>query len=76
MSEQWPVCVYGIAIDIAIKHTHYWRWSKPYANGVRAYRNALPWEFVEIFVHHGFIWRGKWHHFDTMHFEKCRELLK
>jgi hypothetical protein len=24
---------------------------------------------VEIFERHGFIWGGKWGHFDTMHFE-------
>ena len=67
---------YGIAIDIAIKHAHYWRWSKPNANGVRAYRNAVPWEIVEVFERHGFIWGGKWYHFDTMHFEYRPELLK
>jgi hypothetical protein len=26
-------------------------------------------ERVEIFERHGFIWGGKWYHYDTMHFE-------
>jgi peptidoglycan L-alanyl-D-glutamate endopeptidase CwlK len=30
---------------------------------------------VTIFENHGFIWGGKWYHFDTMHFEYRPELL-
>jgi hypothetical protein len=30
---------------------------------------------VDIFERHGFIWGGKWGHFDTMHFEYRPELL-
>lgn len=60
---------YGIAIDIATKHSDYWRWSKS------GYRNQIPYEIVEIFERHGFIWGGKWKHFDTMHFEYRPELL-
>ena len=30
---------------------------------------------VEIFERHGFIWGGKWYHYDTMHFEYRPELL-
>lgn len=63
---------YGIAIDISVKHANYWRWSK---QGARAYRNSVPYEIVEIFEKHGFIWGGKWYHFDTMHFEYRPELL-
>jgi hypothetical protein len=33
------------------------------------YRNRVPYEIVEIFERHGFIWGGKWGHFYTMHFE-------
>jgi hypothetical protein len=32
-------------------------------------------EIVDIFERHGFIWGGKWYHFDTMHFEYRPELL-
>ena len=30
---------------------------------------------LEIFERHGFIWGGKWYHYDTMHFEYRPELL-
>jgi hypothetical protein len=65
----------GIAIDIALAHSNYWRWEKPAADGSITYRNAIPLEIVRIFEKHGFIWGGKWHHFDTMHFEYRPELL-
>jgi D-alanyl-D-alanine carboxypeptidase len=65
----------GIAIDLAEAHTHYWRWSKPEADGHIAYKNEMPWEIVRIFEKHGFIWGGKWYHYDTMHFEYRPEIL-
>ena len=37
--------------------------------------NRIPYEIVEIFERHGFIWGGRWYHFDTMHFEYRPELL-
>ena len=66
---------YGIAIDIATRHSHYWQWTKPDASGAYAYKNAIPWEIVEIFERHGWIWGGKWYHYDTMHFEYRPELI-
>ncbi len=66
---------HGIAIDINTKHTDYWRWSKPGPDGSYAYKNKIPSEIVEIFERHGFIWGGKWHHYDTMHFEYRPELV-
>jgi hypothetical protein len=66
---------FGIAIDIAIKQTDYWRWTKPGADGRYAYKNRIPAEIVAIFEKHGFIWGGKWYHYDTMHFEYRPELL-
>ncbi|MSP53936.1 MAG: M15 family peptidase [Gammaproteobacteria bacterium] len=62
---------FAIAIDINTKHADYWQWSK----GGYAYKNAIPHEIVEIFEKHGFIWGGKWYHYDTMHFEYRPELL-
>jgi peptidoglycan LD-endopeptidase CwlK len=32
-------------------------------------------EIVAIFEKHGFIWGGKWYHYDTMHFEYRPELM-
>lgn len=66
---------YGIAIDIATKHSHYWRWAKGGVGDRLAYRNAIPLEIVRIFEKHGFIWGGRWYHYDTMHFEYRPELL-
>jgi hypothetical protein len=66
---------FGIAIDIAGAHSHYWRWSKPDAEGRYPYRNEIPWEIVRIFEKHGFIWGGKWYHYDTMHFEYRPEII-
>jgi hypothetical protein len=65
----------GIAIDIAVAHSDYWHWTKPGPDGRYAYRNRVPWEIVEIFEKHGFIWGGKWYHYDTMHFEYRPEIL-
>jgi hypothetical protein len=65
----------GIAIDIAIAHSDYWYWTRPGADGRYTYRNRVPWEIVEVFEKHGFIWGGKWYHYDTMHFEYRPEIL-
>jgi len=62
---------FGAAIDINVKYSAYWRWSK----GAYKYQNKIPKEIVDIFEKHGFIWGGKWYHYDTMHFEYRPELL-
>jgi hypothetical protein len=66
---------YGIAIDIALKHSSYWRWFLTKPDVKVKYRNAIPIEIVRVFEKHGFIWGGRWRHFDTMHFEYRPELL-
>ncbi len=66
---------YGIAIDIAVSQAHYWRWAKGGPSGAIEYKNAIPMEIVAIFEKHGFIWGGRWHHYDTMHFEYRPELM-
>lgn len=62
---------FGAAIDINVKYSAYWRWSKSVK-----YQNQIPHEIVNIFERHGFIWGGKWYHYDTMHFEYRPELLR
>lgn len=64
----------AIAIDISTAHAHYWKNSHPDADGHYAYQNTIPREIVEIFEKHGFIWGGRWYHYDTMHFEYRPEL--
>ncbi|MCI0473160.1 MAG: M15 family metallopeptidase [Ignavibacteria bacterium] len=61
---------YGIAIDINTDYSDYWRWDKSVK-----YKNKIPIEIVKVFEKHGFIWGGKWYHYDTMHFEYRPELL-
>jgi hypothetical protein len=64
---------YGIAIDLNLAFSDYWYW-RPHGGAI-VYRNRMPEEIVAIFEKHGFIWGGKWYHFDTMHFEYRPELL-
>jgi D-alanyl-D-alanine carboxypeptidase len=66
---------YGIAIDLPTKRADYWRWAGAKAHDPIPYRNKIPMEIVTIFEKHGFIWGGKWYHYDTMHFEYRPELL-
>ena len=66
---------FGIAIDINIKHSNYWRWDNPDPDSMQNYRNQIPIELVLVFEKYGFIWGGKWYHYDTMHFEYRPELL-
>jgi len=66
---------HGIAIDINSDQSDYWMWTKPDSNGLYPYRNRVPYEIAEIFEKYGFIWGGKWYHYDTMHFEYRPELL-
>jgi D-alanyl-D-alanine carboxypeptidase len=64
---------YGIAIDLNTAFADYWYWRA--RGGPITYRNRMPQEIVTIFEKHGFIWGGKWYHYDTMHFEFRPELL-
>lgn len=63
---------YGIAIDLNVRFANYWQWDKPTA---RRWRNQLPEVIVDAFEAAGFIWGGRWYHYDTMHFEYRPELL-
>lgn len=67
---------FGIAVDINSAHSDYWEWRGRRRNAsALEYRNRIPYEIAAIFEKHGFIWGGKWHHYDTMHFEYRPELL-
>jgi D-alanyl-D-alanine carboxypeptidase len=65
---------YGAAIDLNSKFGDYWLWNKK-SDGTFSRRNAIPHEVVEIFEQFGFIWGGKWYHFDTFHFEYRPEII-
>jgi hypothetical protein len=68
---------FGITIDINISESNYWQWDCGCTNenGLRGYKNRIPISLVLIFEKHGFIWGGRWKHYDTMHFEYRPELL-
>jgi hypothetical protein len=67
------VHAYGAAVDIAVRQSDYWVWSRAW--GDFPYRNRIPFEIVEPFEAERFIWGGKWYHYDTMHFEYRPELF-
>ena len=71
-TKRLSVHSFGAAIDINVKYSAYWRWSK----GAYRYQNKIPPKIVKIFEKYGFIWGGKWYHYDTMHFEYRPELLQ
>jgi hypothetical protein len=64
---------YGSAIDLNLNFSDYWLWQKKI--DPIPYRNRMPQDIVDIFERHGFIWGGKWYHYDTMHFEYRPELI-
>ena len=65
---------WGAAIDINTAFSDYWLWHRA-AAGLPTYVNRIPPEIIAVFERHGFIWGGRWAHFDTMHFEYRPELL-
>jgi len=64
---------YGIAIDLASDKRDYWKWASKEEGEKRliSYSNEL----VEIFEQNGFVWGGKWSHFDILHFEYRPEII-
>jgi hypothetical protein len=67
---------FGIAIDLSTWHANYWRTDALPPGATHApWKNAIPSEIVDAFESEGFIWGGRWYHFDTMHFEYRPELL-
>ncbi|CAN7718326.1 M15 family metallopeptidase [Bradyrhizobium sp. LjRoot220] len=73
-TNRLSVHAFGAAIDINAKFGNYWLWSKG-ASGAIVWRNQIPQKIVEIFERHGFIWGGRWYHFDSLHFEYRPELI-
>jgi hypothetical protein len=65
---------WGAAIDINTAFSDYWLWRRG-GGEVPDYVNRIRPEIVAVFERHGFIWGGRWAHFDTMHFEYRPELL-
>ncbi|SDF67551.1 M15 family metallopeptidase [Desulfovibrio legallii] len=63
---------FGIALDISPGIATYWRWSPLQPHPLQ---RGYPTAIVAAFEDAGFIWGGKWHEYDLMHFEYRPELL-
>jgi hypothetical protein len=72
-SKNLSAHAWGIAIDINAERSAYWRWT-PRGEALK-WQNRIPQEIVDAFEAEGFIWGGRWVHYDTMHFEYRPELL-
>ena len=69
---------YGIAIDINVQKSNYWQWDckcEDEKEKLNTPHLIIPQLIVDIFEKNGFIWGGKWYHYDTMHFEYRPELF-
>ncbi|MBU3192139.1 M15 family metallopeptidase [Clostridium bowmanii] len=64
---------FGIAIDLASDKRDYWKWASKEAGEKRL--SSYPSNLVEIFENYGFVWGGKWSHFDILHFEYRPEFI-
>jgi hypothetical protein len=64
---------FGIAIDLASDKRDYWKWASKEAGEKRlaSYSSDL----VKIFENNGFVWGGKWSHFDILHYEYRPEII-
>jgi hypothetical protein len=69
-TERTSAHAWGIAIDLDPSLSEYWRNDpKP------AWKNRVAPEIVAAFEAEGFVWGGRWFHYDTMHFEYRPELF-
>lgn len=64
---------YGIAIDLNRNDSDYWKWVDKSKGSKRI--EEYPKELVKVFENNGFIWGGKWEHFDILHFEYRPEII-
>jgi len=71
-TERTSAHAFGIAIDLDKSESDYWRWQK--TKPLR-WHNRFPQAIVDAFEAEGFIWGGRWYHYDTMHFEYRPELF-
>ena len=51
----------------------YWQWATQEKGQKRL--ESYPYEIAEKFESYGFIWGGKWNHFDIMHYEYRPEII-
>ncbi len=64
---------FGIAVDLNLDKFDYWQFATRPQGQKRL--EIYPAKLVRIFESHGFIWGGKWAHFDIVHYEYRPELI-
>jgi hypothetical protein len=82
-SESLSYHAYGLAMDIVPQSYEgkqvYWRWTSAWNSGWKQTPLSGRWQppdlVIEIFEKNGFVWGGKWYHFDTIHFEYRPEII-
>ena len=75
---------YGLAIDLVPRSYHrkhvYWKWSavldKKWPQISLNRRWSPPQGVIDAFERNGFVWGGKWSHFDMIHFEYRPEIIR
>lgn len=72
-TELYSMHSYGVAIDLNASKNPSFR-TITRAQGQKRL-DSFPRQIVQVFEDHGFIWGGKWAHFDIMHFEYRPEIL-
>jgi hypothetical protein len=74
---------YGLALDLVPisyerKHAN-WIWSTAFVDEWHLIplknRWSPPQAVIDAFEKNGFVWGGKWSHFDTIHFEYAPEII-
>ena len=66
---------FGAALDLNSDLGGYWRWAGVPEGQAGDFNNHYPAALVQAMERYGFIWGGKWHHYDGMHFEYRPELI-
>ena len=75
-SDQLSVHAFAFSIDLNPAFRDHWQEHLGVEIGdIVGYRNRVPAEVITAFERQGFIWGGKWHHFDTTHFEYRPEMI-
>ncbi len=74
-TNQLSAHAFAIAIDLRSDPGDYWRWATREQGQRRL--DAYPQALVRVFEDNGFIWGGKWSHFDFLHYEyRLRAAIK
>lgn len=80
-TQRLSMHAFGIAIDFKLPQPlgRYWRWDGASGNPNKVFPEDILRDkdfnrVVSIFESHGFVWGGKWWHYDSIHFEYRPEL--